>query len=124
MLYVWGRNPETHEGSDVHIHSKVHEGSFGCGCCPPRQKRPKPLEELRPDLPAWLGAVLTRAIAYDPAQRFREVTEFAAEMEAGPTRRKLGVGPRTLYERSPVRVWQGIAAFLAFALIASLLLRH
>ena len=90
----------------------------------PRLKRPKSLSEIRPDLPAWLGAVLARALAYDPAQRFREVTEFAAEMEAGPTRRKIGVGPRTLYERSPIRVWQGIAAVLALALIASLLLRH
>ena len=24
---------------DVHVHSKVHQGSFGCGCCSPRQKR-------------------------------------------------------------------------------------
>jgi serine/threonine protein phosphatase PrpC len=90
----------------------------------PRLKRPKPLSDLRPDLPAWLGAALARAIAYDPAQRYREVTEFAAEMEAGPTRRKLGVGPRTLYERSPVLVWQGVAALLAAALALSIFLRH
>jgi serine/threonine protein phosphatase PrpC len=91
---------------------------------PPRQKRPKPLSELRPDLPAWLGAALARAIASDPAQRFRDVMEFAVEMEAGPTRRKMGVGPRTLYERSPVTVWQGIAALLALTLAWSLFLRH
>ena len=23
----------------VHVRPKVHQGSFGCGCCPPRQKR-------------------------------------------------------------------------------------
>ena len=23
----------------VHVRSKVHQGSFGCGCCPSRQKR-------------------------------------------------------------------------------------
>jgi len=91
---------------------------------PPRQKRPKPLAELRPDLPAWLQAALGRAIATDPGQRYRDVMEFAAEMEAGPTRRRLGVGPRTLYERSPVVVWQGIAALLAIALAVSLFLRH
>jgi serine/threonine protein kinase len=91
----------------------------------PRLKRPKPLSELRPDLPAWLGAALARAIAYDPAQRFRDVMEFAVEMEAGPTRVKLTVsGPRTLYERSPVLVWQGVAALLALALAWSLFLRH
>jgi serine/threonine protein phosphatase PrpC len=91
---------------------------------PPRQKRPKPLSELRPDLPAWLQAALGRAIATDPGQRYRDVTEFATEMEAGPTRRRLGVGPRTLYERSPVVVWQGIAALLAAVLAWALLLRH
>ena len=91
---------------------------------PPRQKRPKPLAELRPDLPAWLQAALGRAIATDPGQRYRDVMEFTAEMEAGPTRRRLGVGPRTLYERSPVVVWQGIAALLAIALAVSLFLRH
>jgi serine/threonine protein phosphatase PrpC len=91
---------------------------------PPRQKRPKPLSELRPDLPAWLQAALGRAIAADPGQRYRDVVEFAAEMEAGPTRRRLGVGPRTLYERSPVVVWQGIAALLAALLAWALLLRH
>jgi len=91
---------------------------------PPRQKRPKPLAELRPDLPAWLQAALGRAIATDPGQRYRDVMEFAAEMEAGPTRRRLGVGPRTLYERSPVVVWQGIAALLAIGLAVSLFLRH
>src|SRR5208282_1062379 len=37
----------------------------------PRQKRPKPLSEIRPDLPAWLGAALARAIAPDPGQRYR-----------------------------------------------------
>ena len=31
---------------------------------PPRRERPKDLAALRPDLPAWLGAVLARAIAY------------------------------------------------------------
>ena len=34
-----GAGTETHGWPDVHIHSKVHQGSFGCGCCPPRQKR-------------------------------------------------------------------------------------
>src|SRR5438309_8591122 len=34
-----GAGTETHGWPDVHIHSKVYQGSFGCGCCPPRQKR-------------------------------------------------------------------------------------
>jgi serine/threonine protein phosphatase PrpC len=91
---------------------------------PPRRPRPKELCALRPDLPAWLEAALGRAIAIDPGERFREVAEFAVEMEAGPTRAPAGA-PRqpTLYERYPVRFWQAIAATLALALVWSLL-RH
>jgi serine/threonine protein kinase len=92
---------------------------------PARRNRPRALSELRPDLPAWLQAVLARAIAVDPSERFRDMIEFAVEMEAGPTRASTGAyRPRTFYERSPVLFWQGVSALLALALIASLLLRH
>jgi serine/threonine protein phosphatase PrpC len=91
---------------------------------PPRRERPKALSALRPDLPAWLQAVLGRAIAIDPAERFRDVTEFAVEMEAGPARSAVVVRrPLTFYERAPVRFWQGVAALLALALLLALL-RH
>src|SRR5208282_2001784 len=71
---------------------------------PPRRERPKDLAALRPDLPAWLGAVLGRAIAVDPGERFRDAMEFAAEMEAGPPRAPPAVRrPQTLLERAPVR---------------------
>jgi serine/threonine protein phosphatase PrpC len=89
---------------------------------PPRRNRPLDFSTLRPDLPAWLKAALERAIASDPAKRYRDMGEFALEMEAGPTRAASGLSrPRTLYERAPVRVWQGIAALLAIALLISLL---
>jgi serine/threonine protein phosphatase PrpC len=90
----------------------------------PRRDRPAPLSALRPDLPAWLQAALGRAIARDPADRFRDMAEFAVEMEAGPARAPLEPPrPRTLLERNPVRFWQGVAALLALALVVSLL-RH
>ncbi|HTW50660.1 MAG TPA: protein kinase [Stellaceae bacterium] len=92
---------------------------------PPRRSRPQRFSELRPDLPAWLEAALARAIALDPAQRFNDMTEFAQEMEAGPARAAIGLGrPRTLYERAPLQVWQGISALLALALLASLLMHR
>ncbi|HXQ53500.1 MAG TPA: protein kinase [Stellaceae bacterium] len=91
---------------------------------PARRDRPKELCVLRPDLPAWLQAALDRAIATDPGARFRDMSEFALELEAGPARAETGVRrPRTLYERNPLRFWQGVAALLALALAASLL-RH
>ena len=91
---------------------------------PPRRDRPTPLAALRPDLPAWLQAALARAVAIDPMERFRDMAEFAVEMEAGPARAPLAAPrPRTLYERNPVRFWQGVAALLAFALLLSMLPR-
>ncbi len=91
---------------------------------PPRRNRPTALSALRPDLPAWLQAALGRAIAIDPGERFHDMIEFALEIEAGPARPPVAMRrPLTLYERSPVRFWQGVATLLALALIASLLLR-
>ncbi|MGC2414590.1 MAG: protein kinase [Stellaceae bacterium] len=91
---------------------------------PPRRTRPTDLSTLRPDLPAWLEAALARAIAPDPEKRFGDMIEFALVMEAGPTRPPDGIRrPQTLYERAPLRVWQGVAALLALALLASLLAR-
>jgi serine/threonine protein phosphatase PrpC len=91
---------------------------------PPRRNQPRDFSTLRPDLPAWIEAALTRAIAADPARRFDDMTEFAVAMEAGPARAPTEIRrPRTLYERAPLRVWQGIAALLAFALLALLLMR-
>ena len=91
---------------------------------PPRHSRPRDFSALRPDLPAWLQTALARAIAADPAERFHDMTEFAFEMEAGPARAPTEIPrPRTLYERAPLRVWQGLAALLALALLVSLLVR-
>jgi serine/threonine protein phosphatase PrpC len=91
---------------------------------PPRRTRPQALSDLRPDLPAWLQDALGRALALDPAERFQDMMEFAVEMEAGPTRAPVTERrPLTLYERAPVRFWQGVAAILALALLFLLLRR-
>jgi serine/threonine protein phosphatase PrpC len=91
---------------------------------PSRRSRAKELSTLRPDLPAWLEAALARAITVDPANRFDDMVEFALVMEAGPAAAPTDIRrPRTLYERAPLQVWQGIAALLAVALLASLLVR-
>ncbi len=90
----------------------------------PRRDRPKKLTVLRPDLPAWLEAVLARAIAADPRERFHDVMEFALEMEAGPKAQVSVRRPQTLLERAPLQFWQGVAALLGLALLLSLLLRR
>jgi len=120
------------EGTDIYALGvtmfRAFTGEFPYGnadaTSPPRRDRPQELSALRPDLPAWLQAALGRAIAIDPTQRFRDMIEFAVEMEAGPARAPAAVRrPRTLYERSPLQFWQGVAALLALALLLSLL-RH
>jgi serine/threonine protein phosphatase PrpC len=91
---------------------------------PARRNRPRDFSALRPDLPAWLQAALLRAISVDPTQRFHDMAEFAFEIEAGPARPPAeSRRPRTLYERAPLQVWQGLAALLALALLVSLLVR-
>jgi serine/threonine protein kinase len=87
----------------------------------PRLERPKDLAALRPDLPAWLGAAIARAIAASPGERFQDVVMFAEELEAGPAGAPPAPRqPLTLYERHPLRFWQAIAALLALGLAASL----
>lgn len=89
---------------------------------PPSLERPRDIATLRPDLPAWLQAVLGRAIASDPTERFADMAEFAGEFEAGPLHAPLPVRRRlTLYERAPTRFWQAVAGLLGLALAASLL---
>ncbi len=91
---------------------------------PPSRERPLELTSLRPDLPAWLQALLGRTIVTDPAGRLRDMGEFAAEMEAGPVRAPT-VSRRTptLYERAPLRFWQALAALLGLVILLLLLRR-
>jgi serine/threonine protein phosphatase PrpC len=92
---------------------------------PPRRTRPIALATLRPDLPAWLQAVLARAIANDTAERFGDMIDFAVEMETGPARVAVSnYTQQTFYQRHPVLFWQGVSALLGVALLASLWLRH
>lgn len=87
--------------------------------------RCKSLTVHRPDLPAWLDAVLARALAVDPKDRYADVLELAHELEQGMAkggqikRRKL-----SWYERNPLLFWKSLSLVLLFALVASLALNH
>ena len=80
----------------------------------PRFGQPVPASRYRPDLPAWLDEVLSRAVAAAPAQRFETAEEWLLVVEQGE-RQALNVRPRPLLEREPLKVWRGVA-------LASLLL--
>ncbi len=88
--------------------------------CRPRFGRPAALAARRPDLPAWLGTVLARAVAVAPEDRFGDVIEFSSELESGlacgwrPSVKRVPV-----YDRNPVLFWQVVAALLTLALLLS-----
>ena len=89
----------------------------------PRFDKYASISARRPDLPAWLDAVLAKAVAPKAVQRFGDVIEFAQEMEAGLKRAAPArVARAPLYERNPLLVWQMAAAVLA-AILFSLLAR-
>ena len=87
----------------------------------PRFTKPAPLSKYRPDLPAWLDAVLARAVAVKPADRFGDVIELAQQLENG-ARVAAPVSRRgtPLYARNPLRFWQVVSALLAVALVWAL----
>ncbi len=78
-----------------------------------------PLRHLRPELPAWLDAVLQKALHPEPHRRQEAVSEFVHDLHApGPSfhRRR----PPPLAERDPVRFWQAAALVLGMAALVLL----
>jgi serine/threonine protein kinase len=49
------------------------------------EEEPRPIQEVIPETPVWLGRVIARLMAKDPAERFQTATEVAATLGAGPT---------------------------------------
>lgn len=85
----------------------------------PRFGNPVPASRYRPDLPQWLGEMLRRAVAVEPAQRFETAEEWLLTLEQGE-RLTNSVPPRPLLEREPIKVWRG-AALLSMLLNLALL---
>ena len=85
----------------------------------PRFGKPKPLSNHRPDLPIWLDAVLARAVAVEPGERYADAIELAFELESGLSKgggKHLSVRPTPLYQRNPVLFWQ-LTTLLLFGLL-------
>jgi serine/threonine-protein kinase len=56
-------------------------------------ERPTPLDEVRDDLPAWCTAIVERALAKDPTQRFQSAEEFRTTLAASVVPQSLGELP-------------------------------
>ena len=81
-----------------------------------------PLRHFRPELPAWVDAVMQKALHPNPARRQQAVSEFAYDLRApGPEFLHLRTLP--LIDRHPARFWQFTAVALALVVLLLLGLR-
>ena len=83
---------------------------------PPRNQL-TPLARRRSDLPAWLDAAVTKAVAPDPDERFADTVELLLTLERGDVYTPPAAGRTSLYQRNPLLVWQLIACTLLGLLI-------
>ncbi|MES2718357.1 MAG: protein kinase [Pseudomonadota bacterium] len=83
-----------------------------------------PLRQLRPDLPAWVDAVLRQALQPQPARRQEALSALVHDLHQ-PSPRHLGADRVPLVERDPLRFWRGLAVLLGLLvlLLAGLLAR-
>ena len=89
----------------------------------PRFRKLEAPSTHRPELPAWLDAMLMRAVATDPGERFGDAVELLRALEGGAAVARTNLTFVPLIERNPVRFWQIVALLLAIALVVSLV-RH
>jgi hypothetical protein len=96
---------------------------FAGGPFPFGQREARALARLRPDLPSWLGAALSRALSPAPEARFADAAAFAAALQLGLTTAPEDAGSTRLpWRPSALQTWQA-AAILFAALSLFLLLR-
>ncbi|KPA99341.1 bifunctional protein-serine/threonine kinase/phosphatase, partial [Pseudomonas asplenii] len=86
----------------------------------PRFGTPVSAARYRPDLPEWLAHSLNRAIAVAPSERYETAEQWLLELEKGE-RNVLGVRPRPLLEREPLKVWRTVALLSLLVNLALLL---
>jgi serine/threonine protein kinase len=90
----------------------------------PRFTRPASLARYRPDLPAWLDALLARALAPEPSRRPGDVMEFILMLEDGPVAGAAPPPRLSAYDRNPLLFWKIVTTLLGLGLVGSALLRH
>ena len=87
-----------------------------------RSLRYVPLRHHRPDLPAWVDAVLAKALHPNPAKRQEVISEFIHDLKApGAQFHQQRTTP--LIERNPVLFWKCSTSLLTLAVLTLLALR-
>jgi serine/threonine protein phosphatase PrpC len=87
----------------------------------PRYSVPELPSKSRPELPAWLDAVLMRSVAVNPQDRFGDVIELLRALEGGAAVARIPLRPRPFIESHPVLFWQILSGLLAIGLCTALL---
>ena len=75
------------------------------------------------DAPAWIDAVLKKAVHPDPRKRYEELSEFVHDLHH-PNAALLDAAPAPLIERNPLLFWKALSLLLALALLLVLIVRH
>jgi len=101
--------------------------AFSGGAFPFGQREAIPLQRLRPDLPAWVGECLKKAIETDRSKRFQNAGDFASALERGLNQANLRMpNPPATALRSwriaPIRLWQAATFVFAAAFLVTLIL--
>ena len=68
------------------------------------------------EIPAWIDAVLRKAVHPDPARRYQEVAEFAWALRH-PNPEVLTGKPTPLIERNPLLFWKGLCLLLGVVVV-------
>ncbi|MDD2877503.1 MAG: protein kinase [Acidiphilium sp.] len=97
---------------------------FAGGAYPFGQREVTPLARLRPDLPRWLGHCLARALAAQPAERFKDSGEFARALQiALTTAPEDDAKSPKQFPLSRLQIWQVLTVIFALGFLIMLLLR-
>ena len=89
----------------------------------PRFERAVAPSRYRPDLPGWLEALILRAVAVKPGDRFADVIELQQALERGAVHAAPRARPLPLIERYPVGFWKTVSLILFALLVAALATR-
>jgi serine/threonine protein phosphatase PrpC len=98
---------------------------FSGGSFPFGQRETIPLQRLRPDLPAWLGRCLTRAMDANRDKRFQDAGEFARALETGLSQGVMQPFANLPHRNrliDPLRIWQGFTCLFAAASLVLLII--
>jgi serine/threonine protein phosphatase PrpC len=89
----------------------------------PRFAAPHRPTRLNPTVPDWLEAVLLRAVAAEPSQRYQNYSQLTFDLTHPETVEPFFAPDTPLLERNPLLVWQLLAAVLAALNLLQLYLR-